>query len=75
MWFADGAFYVFISRGAVDLGEYTVPLDDGAAIAWLYDHGEVLSRVDDGLRTRLRVGLDAADAARFERRRAASSTG
>ncbi len=54
----------------------TVALDDGAAIAWLYDHGEVLSRVDDGLSTRLRVGLDAADAARFERlQRAASSTG
>ena len=51
----------------------TVALDDGAAIAWLYDHGEVLSRVDDGLRTRLRVGLDAADAARFERRRRTAS--
>ncbi len=72
---ADGAFYVFISRGAVDLSEYTVPLDDGAALAWLYDHGEVLSRVDKGLRAHLRVGLDAADTARFERHRTASSTG
>ncbi len=50
--------------------EYTVSLDDGAALAWLYDHGEVLSRVDKGLRAHVRVGLDAAAAARFESRRA-----
>ncbi len=65
---ADGAFYVFNSRGAVDLSEYTVPLDDGAALAWLYDHGAVLSRVDKGVRAHLRVGLDAAAAVRFESR-------
>ena len=51
--------------------ELSVALDDGAAIAWLYEHGEVLSRVDDEARAHLRVGLDAADAARFERRRTA----
>ncbi|MFQ5959397.1 MAG: GTPase HflX [Alphaproteobacteria bacterium] len=53
-------------RHVLDL---SVALDDGAAIAWLYEHGEVLSRVDDDDRAHLRVGLDAADAARFERRR------
>lgn len=39
---------------------------DGAAIAWLYDHGEVCERteVDDG-GVRLTVGLDPADADRF----------
>ncbi len=51
--------------------ELSVALDDGAAIAWLYEHGEVLSRVDDEARAHLRVGLDAADVARFERRRTA----
>ena len=48
--------------------EYTVALDDGAALAWLYDHGEVLSRVDKGLCAHVRVGLDPAAAARFESR-------
>ncbi len=51
--------------------DYSIDLGDGAAIAWLYDHGEVLSRVDDGGRANLRVGLDPANAARFERRYAA----
>ncbi len=50
--------------------EVAIALSDGASIAWLYDHGEVLSRRDDGAMARLRVGLDPADAARFERRMA-----
>lgn len=50
--------------------EVAVALSDGASIAWLYDHGEVLSRRDDGAMARLRVGLDPADAARFQRRMA-----
>ncbi len=45
-----------------------VPLTDGAAIAWLYRHGEVLRREDDESHAHLVVRLDAADAARFERR-------
>jgi len=48
--------------------EFAVALSDGASIAWLYDHGDVLSRQDDGAMARLRVGLDPADAARFQRR-------
>jgi GTP-binding protein HflX len=50
--------------------EFTVPLHEGAAIAWLYHHGDVLARQDgeDGL-ARLTVGIDPSDAARFERRR------
>jgi GTP-binding protein HflX len=49
--------------------EYAVPLAQGSAIAWLYHHGDVLARRDgeDGV-ARLTVGIDPADAARFERR-------
>jgi GTP-binding protein HflX len=42
--------------------------EEGAAMAWLYDHGEVLSRRDEADSTHLRVSLGTADAARFERR-------
>ena len=34
----------------------SVALDDGAAIAWLYDHGQVLARRDDARHAHLRVG-------------------
>jgi GTP-binding protein HflX len=47
--------------------ELSVPHDDGAALAWLYDHGEVLSRRDDEHFAHLQVSLDAADLARFRR--------
>ena len=43
-------------------------LADGAAIAWLYRHGQVLSRADDDQKAHFEVSLDAADLARFERR-------
>jgi GTP-binding protein HflX len=43
-------------------------LSDGAALAWLYRHGEVLSRTDDDEYAHLRVGLDDADSARFQSR-------
>lgn len=45
-----------------------IPLDDGAAIAWLYRHGEVVSREDDETAAHMTVRLDPADAARFEAR-------
>jgi GTP-binding protein HflX len=45
-----------------------IPLADGAAIAWLYQHGEVLQRDDDEMSAHMTVRLDPADAARFERR-------
>ncbi len=57
-------------RRVLDL---TIPLENGADIAWLYSHGEVMSRVDDDGSARLRVGLDSADVERFERRRASHS--
>jgi GTP-binding protein HflX len=48
--------------------EVTVPTTDGAGLAWLYQHGEVLSRQDreDGIS--LTVRLTPADRARFEGR-------
>jgi GTPase len=46
----------------------TVPLSDGATIAWLYRHGEVRSRHDDGEIAHFTVALDAAASAQFDRR-------
>ena len=48
--------------------DVTVESSDGAAIAWLYRHGEVLSRDDADGATRLKVSLDPANRARFEHR-------
>ena len=48
--------------------EYSLSLGDGSAIAWLYDHAEVLSRRDDGGYARFRVGMKESDIARFEHR-------
>ena len=53
----------------------SVPLSDGATIAWLYRHGEVSSRHDDGETARLTVALDAAASAQFERRAGALTPG
>ncbi|WP_395711327.1 GTPase HflX [Reyranella sp.] len=53
---------------ASETREVAVPLSDGATIAWLYRHGEVRSRHDDGELARLTVALDPAAAAQLERR-------
>ena len=53
------------SRRVLDL---RVALSDGASLAWLYRHGEVLTRRDDEAFANLRVGLDEADIGRFENR-------
>ena len=42
-----------------------IDLADGAALAWLYRHGEILERRDEGLEAHLVVALDAVDEARF----------
>jgi GTP-binding protein HflX len=52
-------------RAAVELD---VPLSDGAAIAWLYQHGEVLNRRDDETRAYFAVRLSASDIGRFKHR-------
>ncbi|MHB1207177.1 MAG: GTPase HflX [Rhodospirillaceae bacterium] len=48
--------------------EINVPLNDGETIAWLYRHGEVLSRRDGEQDAHLTVLLDDADTARLEKR-------
>ncbi len=53
--------------------EISVPLSDGATIAWLYRHGDVRGRHDDGELAHLTVALDSAAAARFERRQSAEN--
>ena len=50
-------------RRVVDLD---VDLADGRALAWLYEHGQVLDRRDEDGLAHLRVALDPADVARFE---------
>ncbi len=55
-----------ISAG-MEIADYVLPPADGAGLAWLYQHGEVLDRADaeDGLH--LKVRMLPADRARFER--------
>lgn len=53
------------SRHIVD---FEVNLADGAALAWLYRHGEILERHDDGMLTRIVVALDTEEEARFRSR-------
>jgi GTP-binding protein HflX len=48
--------------------ELDVLLSDGAAIAWLYQHGEVLNRRDDETRAHFAVRLSAANIGRFKHR-------
>jgi GTPase len=42
-----------------------VLLENGAELAWLYKHGQILKRKDKKLKTTLSVTLDAADYGRF----------
>ncbi len=46
--------------------DYHIPPEDGARLAWLYQHGEVLQRDDAEDAIHLRVRLLPADRARFE---------
>lgn len=45
-----------------------VPLEDGRALAWLYDRGHVMDRQDDERFAHLKVNLDPADVERFQHR-------
>jgi GTP-binding protein HflX len=47
---------------------YAVPLEDGASIAWLYEHGNVVRRRDEDGIAQLRVELDREQIARFRHR-------
>ncbi len=55
-----------ISAGMV-VATYLISPMEGARIAWLYQHGEVLDRVDAEEGTRLTIRLLPANKARFER--------
>lgn len=56
----------------ITAGRQIIPLvlayEDGAALAWLHEKGEILERVDTDEGIRLRVALEPADVARFEHR-------
>jgi len=54
--------------GCREIIDVTLDARDGATIAWLYRHGEVLERADEGLSTHLKVSLDPVDRARFAHR-------
>jgi GTP-binding protein HflX len=54
---------------AFALEEITLAPQDGADLAWLYAHGEVVERRDSEDAIRLKVRLDPEHAARFRRRR------
>ena len=54
----------------LEVARYTLDAADGAPIAWLYEHGEVIERMDRDSRIEIAVRLRPADRARFERRTA-----
>jgi GTP-binding protein HflX len=51
----------------MELADYAIPPDDGARLAWLYQHGEVVERQDADACVHVKVRLLPADRARFER--------
>jgi GTPase len=52
----------------MELADYAIPPQDGARLAWLYQHGEVVDRTDDEAAVHVKVRLLPADRARFEHR-------
>jgi GTP-binding protein HflX len=55
-----------LSEGLVTVG-YDIPSNDGAQLAWLYEHGEILGRNDGDEAIHVTVRLRPQDRARFER--------
>jgi GTP-binding protein HflX len=51
----------------MEVADYDIPPQDGARMAWLYQHGEVVQRHDDDAAVHMKVRLLPADRARFER--------
>ncbi|MGK7870491.1 GTPase HflX [Falsiroseomonas sp. E2-1-a20] len=52
----------------METADYRIAPADGASLAWLYEHGEVLAREDAEDMIRVSVRLTSADRARFEQR-------
>jgi len=61
-----GAIDARIAAG-METAAYDIAPQDGARLAWLYEHGEVLDRHDEEAAIRVTVRLLATDRARFER--------
>ncbi len=55
-----------ISAG-MEVADYHLPASDGARMAWLYEHGEVMERRDEEDGVHMVVRMLSADRARFER--------
>jgi GTP-binding protein HflX len=53
----------------METAEYDIPSADGAGLAWLYDHGEVVGREDGEAAVHVTVRLLPADRARFDQGR------
>ena len=51
----------------MEQADYAIPHTDGARLAWLYEHGEVVGRTEDEAAAHVTVRLLPADRARFER--------
>jgi len=52
----------------METAAYDIESSDGARLAWLYQHGEVMERRDDDATVHVTVRLLPADRARFESR-------
>jgi GTP-binding protein HflX len=61
-----------IWAGRRECVEIDVPHDDGALLAWLHEHGQVLERAEGAETVRLRVALEPSARARLDRRLARS---
>ncbi|GAC1494147.1 MAG: hypothetical protein NVS2B11_17620 [Acetobacteraceae bacterium] len=62
----SGAIDDRISAG-MEITDYLLPAADGARVAWLYQHGEVIERRDAEDGVHMVVRMLPADRARFER--------
>ena len=51
---------------SMEVIDYLLQPSDGARLAWLYEHGEVLGRSDAEEEIQLQVRLTPSDRARFE---------
>jgi GTP-binding protein HflX len=56
-----------LAAGLITVG-VELPIEDGASLAWLHAHGEVLDRKDGEEKMRLSVRLDAANLSRLRSR-------
>jgi GTP-binding protein HflX len=60
-----GVIDEFLSRKFKHL-TYEIPVSDGKALAWLYQHGEVIETEEGGDFTKILVHIDPANQNRFE---------